>query len=113
MAEEAGRLSPPSSPSFGRVGDTLAAPSSSTGSTYELNVLGKAKNIATSELCPDDEHEVVARLPRPDSRQKMSRVPLLVRSSPAQGTGKLMARFRTLLSHQFLPHFHPEVCGAV
>jgi hypothetical protein len=102
MAEEAGRLSPPlSAPSSGRVGDTLAAPSSSAGSTYELNVLGKAQNIATSELGPDDEHELVTRLPRPDSRQKMSRVPLLVRSSPAQGTGKLMAHFRTLLSPVF------------
>lgn len=96
MADEAGRLSPLFVAPSGRVGDTrYVAPSSSAGSTYELNVLPeKARNIATSdETSLDDEHDEhgVSRPSRLDSPQKMSRVPLLVRSSPAQGTGKLMA----------------------
>jgi len=105
MADEAAPLS---APSVGHVDVPRYAPSSSAGSTYELNVLGKAKNTATSELGPDDEQEVVARLSHSDSRQKMSRVPLLVRSSPAQGTGKLIAHFRSLDSHHFSPHLQPE-----
>jgi hypothetical protein len=95
MADESSRLSPSVAPSAGRVGDTRdAAPSSSAGSSYELHVLPeKARNIATSETSPDDEHDT-SRTSHLDSQQKqaMSRVPLLVRSSPAQGTGKLMAQ---------------------
>ena len=63
--------------------------------SYELQPLPdkakKARNIATSETTSDDDLDLPAG--RPDSptrsvKKAMSRVPLLVRSSPAQGTGK-------------------------
>jgi hypothetical protein len=96
MADEASYLSPSSAPSVDHGGDTRysSAPSSAAGSSYELHVLPeKARHIATSETRPDDEH-CVFRASRPNSqhREEMSRAPLLVRSSPAQGTGKLIAR---------------------
>jgi hypothetical protein len=96
MADEADYLSPSFAPSVGHAGDTRysAAPSSAAGSTYELHVLPeKARHIATSETSPDDSHGVLhpSRL-NTQRRDEMSRAPLLVRSSPAQGTGKLMAR---------------------
>ena len=103
MADEADDLSPSLAPS--RIGDTRYVPSSSAGSTYELHVLPeKARNIATSETSPDDGHGVL-RTSRPDSQQKkeMSRVPLLVRSSPAQGTGKLMACCDPVLVRPIVP----------
>ncbi|KAF2828509.1 OPT-domain-containing protein [Ophiobolus disseminans] len=90
MADEASRLSPSVALSVGCVGDTrYAAPSSSAGSSYELHVLPeKAKSIATSETRPDDQHGVSRTSPLDRQQKKeMSRVPLLVRSSPAQGTG--------------------------
>lgn len=98
MTDEASYLSPSSAPSVDHSGDTRysAAPSFAADSSYELHVLPeKARHtgIATSETRPDDEHRVF-RASRPNSqhREEMSRAPLLVRSSPAQGTGKLMAR---------------------
>jgi hypothetical protein len=93
MADEADYLTPPSAPSAGHVGHTSYVAPSAPGSTYELHVLPeKARHIATSETRPDDEHSVL-RASRIDTqhREEMSRAPLLVRSSPAQGTGKLMA----------------------
>ncbi|KAL6706576.1 hypothetical protein ACN47E_005332 [Coniothyrium glycines] len=57
---------------------------------YELHVLPeKARNIATAETRPDDEHDLPGLCPNRPSSDKiaMSRAPLLVRSSPAQGTG--------------------------
>jgi hypothetical protein len=101
-----GRLSPTVATSVGRVGDTrcAAAPSSTA---YELHVLAvpeKARNIATSETSSDDELGA-SRTPRPNDQQReMSRVPLLVRSSPAQGTGKLSTPVRIATkrcSHSF------------
>ncbi|KAF2033590.1 OPT-domain-containing protein [Setomelanomma holmii] len=91
MAGDASRLSSSLASSVGSVGVTrYSAPSSSAGSAYELHDLPeKARNIATpSEAGPDDEHTVV-RTSRRNSHQEqeMSRAPLLVRSSPAQGTG--------------------------
>ena len=76
-------------------GTTRHDPLSVSQGSYELQVLpGKAKkarNIATSETTSDDDLDLPAG--RPDSptrsvKKAMSRVPLLVRSSPAQGTGK-------------------------
>lgn len=101
MADETNDLSPPFAPSVGPVGDTRCptAPSSDAGSTYELHVLPeKARHIATPETRPDDEHRVFrdSRL-NTQHREEMSRAPLLVRSSPAQGTGKLMSR--AILEH--------------
>ncbi|CAN9190508.1 unnamed protein product [Alternaria alternata] len=75
-------------------GTTRHDPLSVSQGSYELQVLpGKAKkarNIATSETTSDDDLDLPAG--RPDSptrsvKKAMSRVPLLVRSSPAQGTG--------------------------
>jgi hypothetical protein len=96
MADEANYLSPSSAPSADHGGDTryTADPSSAAGSSYELHVLPeKARPSATSETRPDDEH-CVLRASRSNSKHtgEMSRVPLLVRSSPAQGTGKLEAQ---------------------
>jgi hypothetical protein len=93
MADEATHLSQSSAPSVGRVGVTryAVAASSSPGSTYELHDLPeKAKHIATPETRLDDE-EGGSRTSRLNhqQREEMSRAPLLVRSSPAQGTGKL------------------------
>ncbi|KAH5696161.1 hypothetical protein HBI44_111420 [Parastagonospora nodorum] len=91
MADEANYLSPSSAPSADHGGDTryTVDPSSAAGSSYELHVLPeKARPSATSETRPDDEH-CVLRASRSNSKHtgEMSRVPLLVRSSPAQGTG--------------------------
>ncbi|KAH8732383.1 OPT oligopeptide transporter protein-domain-containing protein [Phaeosphaeriaceae sp. PMI808] len=94
MADGTNRLSGSPASSVGRVGDTRRAvpsssPSSSAGSTYELHVLPeKARNIATSGTRPDDERSVFCASPlNSQQREEMSRAPLLVRSSPAQGTG--------------------------
>jgi hypothetical protein len=70
---------------------------------YELHTLPeKARNIATSETRPDDEHDLSSPCQNSPLSDKnaMSRAPLLVRSSPAQGTGKLM----TALSAQTQLH---------
>ncbi|KAL5114417.1 hypothetical protein ACEQ8H_007672 [Pleosporales sp. CAS-2024a] len=93
MADEPSHLSPSSAPSADRRGDTRCeatpTPSSAQGSSYELHVLPKkARLIAASETRPDDDHSALrASLPNSRHREDMSRVPLLVRSSPAQGTG--------------------------
>ncbi|KAH7400729.1 OPT oligopeptide transporter protein-domain-containing protein [Phaeosphaeria sp. MPI-PUGE-AT-0046c] len=93
--EDADHLKSPSlAPSAGHVGDTRSptAPlSSAAGCSYELHVLPeKARQIpvATSETRPDDGQPVscASRL-NTQHREEMSRAPLLVRSSPAQGTG--------------------------
>ena len=62
--------------------------------SYELQPLPdkakKARNIATSETPSDDDLDSPAGRPETPTRSvktAMSRVPLLVRSSPAQGTG--------------------------
>ncbi|KAF1921156.1 OPT oligopeptide transporter protein-domain-containing protein [Ampelomyces quisqualis] len=91
MADETNDLSPPFAPFVGSAGETCCptAPSSDPDSTYELHVLPeKARHIATPETRPDDEHCVFrdSRLNN-QHREEMSRAPLLVRSSPAQGTG--------------------------
>jgi hypothetical protein len=93
MADEPERLSQ-SAPSAGRVGDTrydLAA-SPFVGSTYELQYLPEeARHTAPSEKSLDDENgDFCASHLNDQQREEMSRAPLLVRSSPAQGTGKLM-----------------------
>lgn len=119
MADDTNDLSPPFAPSVGP-GDTRcpSAPSSDAGSTYELHVLPeKARHIATPETRPDDEHRVLrdSRL-NTQHREEMSRAPLLVRSSPAQGTGKLMSR--AILEHiqphdaatQRIPGGTEEIC---
>lgn len=113
MADEADRLSPSATYSVGRAGDTrYAAPSSSAGSTYELHVLPeKARNIATSETSTDDDLGVFSSSPlHSQQKEEMSRVPLLVRSSPAQGTGKLMGASRPcVLGHLFASWHHNTV----
>jgi hypothetical protein len=94
MADGPKRLSPSSAPSAGRVGDTryVLAASPFAGSTYELHDLPKkARHTATSETSLDDENgDFCASRLNDQQREEMSRAPLLVRSSPAQGTGKLM-----------------------
>jgi hypothetical protein len=66
--------------------------SSPTGSSYELHDFPeKARNIATATS--DDERDLSVLHTEnlsPSDTRRMSRAPLLVRSSPAQGTGKLM-----------------------
>jgi len=75
-----------------RVGDTLpvvADPSTASGS-YELHPLPAKESIALPEADPhdeDDESDSPADSPPHSDHRKMSRAPLLVRSSPAQGTG--------------------------
>lgn len=75
-------------------GDTSYDPgtSSRAGSSYELHDFRqKANNIATA--ASDDERDLSAHPTEncsPSDKRRMSRAPLLVRSSPAQGTGKLM-----------------------
>ncbi|KAI4958996.1 hypothetical protein J4E86_002716 [Alternaria arbusti] len=70
--------------------------------SYELQPLPdkakKARNIATSETPSDDDLDSPAGRPETPTRSvktAMSRVPLLVRSSPAQGTGATKSRRRT------------------
>lgn len=62
--------------------------------SVELQVLpGKATHLPTSQSSSDDDLDLPAErsYDSPQSLTKtMSRVPLLVRSSPAQGTGKLV-----------------------
>jgi hypothetical protein len=66
--------------------------SSPVGSSYELHDFRqKTRNIATAAA--DDERDLSAQFTgnlSPSRQRRMSRAPLLVRSSPAQGTGKLM-----------------------
>jgi hypothetical protein len=70
------------------VGDTGSACSSSSAEPARLPK--KARSIAAPKTRLDDEHAGV-RNPSLDShpQEEMSRMPLLLRSSPAQGTGKL------------------------
>lgn len=110
--EDADRLNSPSFASpAGHVGDTRfsTAPSSAAGSTYELHVLPeKARHtpVATSETRPDDGHPVFcASRSNTQHRDEMSRAPLLVRSSPAQGTGKL---FVHAIPARFIPDRIPH-----
>ena len=74
-------------------------PSSPAGSSYELHDFRqKARNTATATS--DDERDLSAHPTNkssPSHKRRMSRAPLLVRSSPAQGTGKLM-----VISHSVL-----------
>jgi hypothetical protein len=51
----------------------------------------EARNTATAESL-DDEHLVQPSSPNILQKHEMSRVPLLLRSSPALGTGKLLRR---------------------
>jgi hypothetical protein len=93
MADEPKRLFQ-SAPSAARVGDTryeLAA-SPFAGSTYELHDLPeKATHTAPSGTSFNDENgDFCASRLNNQQRKEMSRAPLLVRSSPAQGTGKLL-----------------------
>ncbi|KAF2853002.1 OPT-domain-containing protein [Plenodomus tracheiphilus IPT5] len=70
--------------------DTASAGTPTPAGSYELHALpGTARNRATSETRPDDEHDPSGPPENPPSLDKhnMSRAPLLVRSSPAQGTG--------------------------
>jgi hypothetical protein len=106
MADEAEHLSPSLAPSLGRVGDTRYAvdPSSSAGTSYELHDLPeKARHIATPETRLDDEQRVfrASRLNKQQT-EEMSRAPLLVRSSPAQGTGKLIAHCSPVRSYHLM-----------
>jgi len=68
-------------------------PPSPAGNSYELHDFRpqKARNIAT--VASDDERDLSTHPTEnssPFRKERMSRAPLLVRSSPAQGTGKLM-----------------------
>ncbi|KAH7380718.1 OPT oligopeptide transporter protein-domain-containing protein [Pyrenochaeta sp. MPI-SDFR-AT-0127] len=92
MADEAGRelslsVSSSSSP---RSGDTSYAGFSPSPGNYELHDIlpEKARNVATAEPSPDDEHHHSLRSSESPPPAVMSSRPLLlVRSSPAQGTG--------------------------
>ncbi|KAF2687409.1 OPT-domain-containing protein [Lentithecium fluviatile CBS 122367] len=79
------------SSSTSRVGDTRAAGISlDGGGSYELHVLRQKESIAPAAAIPhdeSDESDCPADSSRHPDSQKMSRAPLLVRSSPAQGTG--------------------------
>lgn len=94
MADEAGlelSVSVPSS-SSPRFGDTSYAGASTSAGSYELHDIPpeKARNVATPETSPDDEHRHSLRSSESPPPTAMSSRPLLlVRSSPAQGTGKL------------------------
>ena len=89
-----------SSPDTLHRGDTNVEPSSSSGSyEFELQVLPVTKrNKATVKTRPHDDRDSLGLSTENCSssssssssvKKAMSRVPLLVRSSPAQGTGKL------------------------
>lgn len=82
-----------SAPNTLYTGDTHAGPSSSLGSCeFELQVFPRAAgSIATPDRRPHDDRDssnLPTENPFPPVKKAMSRVPLLVRSSPAQGTGK-------------------------
>lgn len=83
--------SAPSSTSSRVVRDTGAADSSLPQGSYELHVLPqKATSIAPADTILHDDNEETALPSEPPlgpDKKKMSRAPLLVRSSPAQGTG--------------------------
>ena len=95
MAAEEALFLPVASSSTFRDTSYDPGPSSPAGSSYELHDFReKARNIATA--ASDDERDLSAQPtenPSPSVKRRMSRAPLLVRSSPAQGTGKLMIRF--------------------
>lgn len=100
MAEEAGHelslFAAPRSP--GRNGAANSAATTSVPPAPTVGgAPGKARNIATSQTRPDDEH-LVRRSSTSNSypQSEMSRAPLLVRSSPAQGTGKLAVELHFL-----------------
>lgn len=82
---------PAASSSSARVGDTEAADIPSSAGSYELHVLPqKATSIAAADKSPHDESDGIAlpaQSPPDPDKKEMSRTPLLVRSSPAQGTG--------------------------
>ncbi|KAF2473496.1 OPT-domain-containing protein [Lindgomyces ingoldianus] len=80
--------------SSARVSDANPAALAPSEGSYELNVLPeKARNIATPEATPHDgcdQNQTENRTElssAPPDKKEMSRAPLLVRSSPAQGTG--------------------------
>jgi hypothetical protein len=67
-------------------------PSSLAGSSYELQDF-RQQARDTTIAASDDERGFSAHsqeIPSSSPKRRMSRAPLLVRSSPAQGTGKLM-----------------------
>jgi hypothetical protein len=103
MANEVGGKSSSSlaSSPVGRSGDTSSEGLPAPIGSYELQILpDKARNIATSETSSDDDLDSIAGRPENSTRsvkKAMSRVPLLVRSSPAQGTGKLVLRSAVLV----------------
>ncbi|KAJ4377842.1 hypothetical protein N0V83_000672 [Neocucurbitaria cava] len=77
-----------------RSGDTSNAGLPTSAGSFELNDIlpKKARNIATSETRSDDEHKhdlSIRPFDSPPPTDMSSRPLLLVRSSPAQGTGKL------------------------
>lgn len=94
MAEEAGHsfsLSTAPSPGSRAGGGTSYANVPASSGSYELHDIlpGKATSVAASEPRPDDEHNPPVRPSKSPSPTAMSSRPLLlVRSSPAQGTGK-------------------------
>ena len=94
MAVEEASLPPVASSPVPPAGDTRfdVGLSSPAGSNYELHDFRqKARNITTA--ASDDERDLSPHPTDPSSpsvQRRMSRAPLLVRSSPAQGTGKLM-----------------------
>jgi hypothetical protein len=92
-----------------RSGDTSSDDLPAPGS-YELQVWpAEARNIATSETRSDDDLDPSpgrSKNPTRSVKKAMSRVPLLVRSSPAQGTGKLMfAKHKSLLFSSSLAQY--------
>jgi hypothetical protein len=84
-----------------RSGDTSSDGLPAPIGSYELQILpDKARNIATSARRSDDNLDSCPGRPENPTRpvkKAMSRVPLLVRSSSAQGTGKLLLRSAVLV----------------
>ena len=98
LRDAAGELGVPVTFSSGNIGATRQAGSSSSpgsdGGNYELHdFAGNVRNTATNQTSPHEDRDSLdlsVEEPRsPSFAKAMSRVPLLVRSSPAQGTGKL------------------------
>ena len=91
MAEEASLPPVIYSPALRNTGYD-PGPSSLAGSSYELQDFHQQARDTTI-AASDDERDFSAHsqeIPSSSPKRRMSRAPLLVRSSPAQGTGKLM-----------------------
>ena len=69
----------------------FAASSTGHSAAGETRLPGEASNTATAGFL-DDEHVDQSSSPVILQKHEMSRVPLLLRSSPAFGTGKLLRR---------------------